>query len=208
MARTRLIAAVVGLGITVLLVSGISAKPGPDPNVGSFNLIVKENNPPNPPEPYELLHFDTSGPWDWGLRAAYVCAYVEWIDAGGLEFRLQLELVTGYPQGVRILDDSTAREKVNGSLGPCGNGTGGARVDLSPDGSPFAPQIVPLIAYKDGVPLGGIVLPAVSDDNPETYWSPGSVPGSAVMWYDEDALGNPVQVARMWIDPVAEGVSV
>jgi hypothetical protein len=50
------------------------AQPGPDPDVGSFDIFTDELGPGG--IEYDRTHFDVSQGWDWGLRAAYSCAYV------------------------------------------------------------------------------------------------------------------------------------
>jgi len=210
----RKLVSLAALALSVVMTGTATARPGPDsgPNP-DFNVTVMEAHRSSLNEHYHQFSFDTGldeggGRYDWGLRAAYVCGYAEYIVGSQVQFKVQIELLRGYPEPIQVNDNDPHRQPVNGSLGPCGDGVGGPSVNMVHDGSPFNPVGAMLVAYKNGVPIKTLALPAVSPTNEETFFSPGAAPGRAVLWYDEDALGNPIPVARVWLDPVAPGVTV
>src|SRR4249919_1702153 len=126
-----LIACAMGLGIGPMAF----AQPGPDPDVGSFDIFTREL-PAG--QDYDRTHFDTSQGWDWGLRAAYSCAYVEFFQGGNLAFEVHYEMVKDYPTEIQINDTAAAHERVDGSLGPCGDGIG-PEASITHDGTDHFP---------------------------------------------------------------------
>jgi len=126
----RWLVLLVSLGLVLAYATSAPAAPGPDPDVESFDLFISELRTVNNPDPreYDRTHFEVGHPtgWDWGLRHAYACAYVEHFTNNNLDFEVHYELFQGYPIPVQINDTAfvPGGEPVNGSLGPCGDGVG------------------------------------------------------------------------------------
>lgn len=203
-----------GLGIGPVALAG----PGPDPDVGSFDIFTREL-PRNGGTEYDRTHFDASQGWDWGLRAAYSCAYVEFFSAGELAFEIHYEMVPGYPKDIEINDNASAGEPVNGTVGNCGDNIGpGASMPF--DGSDHFPHGTAFTFYRDGQPIAG--LDYHDEMCTKGYWTPGDEPGEAWLWWDEDGPqstmpdmedcnggpGEPIAVVRAYVQNRAPGVGV
>ncbi len=199
-----------GLGIGPVALAG----PGPDPDVGSFEIFTSSGG-----SDYDRTFFDVSQGWDWGLRHAYSCAYVEFFQGGQLLFEVHYELVPGYPQHIEINDTAAAGEPVNGSLGPCGDGLGpGASMPF--DGSDHFPHGTMFTFYRDAQPVA--TLDYHDEMCTRGYWTPGDEPGEAWLWWDEDGPqsmmpemedcnggpGEPVAVVRAYVQNLGPGVGV
>jgi hypothetical protein len=203
---------VVGMGAVAL------AEPGPDPEVGSFDIFTRELPRIGGTE-YDRTHFDSARGWDWGLRAAYSCAYVEFIQGGNILFEVHYEMVAGYPKSIEINDNAAADEPVDGSLGTCGDGIG-PEANVTHDGTDHFPHGTTLEFSRDGQPL--VTLDYNDDMCAQGYWTPGDEAGEAWLWWDEDGPqdtmpgmhdcgggpGEPVSVVRAFVQNVAPGVSV
>lgn len=209
-----IVACVLGLGLGPVALAG----PGPDPDVGSFDIFASELEGPTSLE-YDRTHFDVSQGWDWGLRAAYSCAYVEFFQGGQLLFEVHYELVAGYPKPVQINDSAAAGEPVNGTLGPCGDGIG-PEANVPFDGSDHFPHGTAFTFYRDGQPVTTLDYNDAMCAN--GYWTPGDEPGEAWLWWDADGpqdtmpgMGDctggpepPQAVVRAYVQNRAPGVGV
>jgi len=194
------------------------AQPGPDPDVGSFDIFTRELPQIGGTE-YDRTHFDTSQGWDWGLRAAYSCAYVEFFSAGSLAFEVHYEMVPGYPKEIEINDSATAGEPVNGTLGNCGDNIG-PEASMAFDGTDHFPHGTMFTFYRDAQPIA--TLDYHDEMCTNGYWTPGDEPGEAWLWWDEDGPqdmmpgmgdcnggpGEPVAIVRAYVQNRAPGVGV
>ncbi len=198
----------------------VVAAPGPDPEVGSFDLIIREAVGPASVT-FDRTHFDTSFPtgWDWGLRQAYSCAYVEHFTDAALDFEVHYEVVRDYPGSIQIVDDANAREAVNGSLGPCGDGLGPA-ASMDFDGTDHFPHGTAFAFYRGSEQIAGIDYH--DDACARSYWTPGDEAGEAWLWWDADGPtndghmeldcgggpGEPVPLVRAFVQHLVDGVDV
>ena len=207
MRRLVLTAAVAMLTVAALPALPASGVPGPDPADGRnwFEIFVRETGDDR--EMYEVLRFREGPGWDFGDRYAYACAWVEFIEAGAVEFRIDFELVVGphYRPGSLEINDRYGAEGEDGRL-RCGNG-GGSGADLRHDGSSFVPGGATFVIRKGGDRLVRYRLPKVSDVNDESFWSIGNQRREAYLWYGEEGE-DPVPVLRALIKPVGANVSV
>jgi len=199
------VAAVLIIAAPVVPAPGI---PGPDPDDAPkrFEIFVRELEDDH--EVYEDLGFSRSNGWDFGDRAAYACAWVEFVSDGKVQFRIDFELVVGRdykPGSLEINDRNGFEEKPDGQT-RCGDGDGPG-ANLRHDGSPFVEGGARWDVYKHKQLLVSYRLPAVSNDNEETFWSVGDQHREAYLWYGEEG-GDPVPVMRAFIKPVAGHVSV
>jgi hypothetical protein len=220
MRRALVAGIVIGIVALALLPAPAPASPGPNPNVGPFDVIIREALGPGSVT-YDVTSFETSHPtgWDWGLRAAYSCLYVEFYLEGVRAFEVHYETVQGYPGSVQILDDAGAREPVNGSLGPCGDGLGpGASMPF--DGTDHFPHATDLVFYAGGSEIARIDYSG--DECSWAYWTPGDEAGEAWLWWDADGPtetmpghhacdggpGEPEPIVRAFVQNLAPGVDV
>jgi uncharacterized protein (TIGR03437 family) len=203
---------IVGMGAVAL------AEPGPDPDVNSFDIFTRELPRIGGTE-YDRTHFDTALGWDWGVRAAYSCAYVEFIQGGQILFEVHYEMVAGYPTSIEINDNAGAGEPVDGTVGSCGDGIG-PEASITHDGTDHFPHGTTLEFSRDDQPL--VTLDYNDDMCAQGYWTPGDQAGEAWLWWDEDGPqdtmpgmhdcgggpGEPVSVVRAFVQNVAPGVTV
>lgn len=220
MRKARLVIATLAVCALALGIGPVAfAQPGPDPDVGPFDIIVKEAIGPDS-QTYNLTHFDTTRDWDWGLRAAYTCAYVEFFSDGQLMFEVHYELLKDYPTPVQILDNAGSGQPVNGTLGDCGDGIS-PEASMSFDGSDHFPHGTALNFYRDAQPLTTLDYHS-ADMCANGYWTPGDEPGEAWLWWDQDGPqstmpdmedcnggpGEPLPVVRAYVQNRAPGVGV
>jgi hypothetical protein len=179
--RFRMIAVLAACALALGVGPVALAGPGPDPDVGSFSIFTDELGPGG--AEYDRTFFDVSQGWDWGLRAAYSCAYVEYFQGGQLLFEVHYELVADYPTPTEINDTAAAGEPVNGTLGPCGDGIG-PEANVEFDGSDHFPHGTAFEFYRDGQQV--ITLDYMDNMCANGYWTPGDEPGEAWLWWDVD----------------------
>jgi hypothetical protein len=206
--KRRAIAAIA----TALIVGGVatqtSALPGIDPAnaPARFQIFVRDLRDR---VIYERLDFSRSNGWDFGDRAAYSCAWVEYVSGGQVQFRVDFELVIGseYRAGSLELNDKNGIEEHPDGRTPCGDGVGFGP-NLRADGSAFVPGSGATFALaKGGLPLATLTLPAMSATNDESSWSVGNDPGEAYLWRVEPGEA-PVPIVRATLTALASGVSL
>jgi hypothetical protein len=199
------VVAALAIGAPLAPVVGL---PGPDPSDAPkrFEIFVRELEDDH--EVYESLSFSRSKGWDFGDRAAYACAWVEYVSKGNVQFRIDFELVVGpdyEPGSLEINDRDGVEEKPDGQT-RCGDGDGpGANLQF--DGSTFVPGGAGWDVHKRDQLLVTYRLPAVSNDNDESFWSVGDQKREAYLWYGEGGR-DPVPVLRAFVRPVGAHVSV
>ena len=194
-----------------LLLAGIatqaSALSGIDPaNAPSrFQIFVRDLGDR---EIYERLDFSRSNGWDFGDRVAYSCAWVEFVSARQIQFRVDFELVIGseYRAGSLEVNDKNGLEEHRDGLTPCGDGVG-VGPNLLHDGSAFVPGGATFVLSKNGATLTSFTLPAVSATNDESQWSVGNDLGEAYLWQVEPGE-TPTPILRATVTPLASGVSM
>lgn len=182
--------------------------PGPDPadSPKRFEIFVRELEDDH--EVYEDLAFSGSRGWDFGDRAAYACAWVEFVSEDSVQFRIDFELVVGRdykPGTLEINDRNGVEEKPDGQT-RCGDGDGPG-ANLRHDGSPFVEGGAGWDVFKHKALLTSYRLPAVSNDNDEAFWSVGDQHREAYLWYGEGGE-DPVPVLRAYVRPVGGHVTV
>jgi hypothetical protein len=212
------------LSVLVLGVGVAQAVPGPEPGSPDFDIIVEETQgAPEPHDQYSLTTYDTADGWDFGDRAGYRCAWVEFFQAGAELMQVHYELVAGYSVPIRINDrfGEEGSEQENADL--CGDGIGGDQGDTVFDGSDHFPHGTALTFSQNGVQIAEVDYalkePGGCDKG---YWTPGDEPGEAWLWWDDDGpqetmpgmgdcaggSGEPSPVARAYVKNLAPGISV
>lgn len=203
----RIVIAVVAALLLAGLSTPASGLPGIDPASAPtrFQIFVRDLRDR---EIYERLDFSRTSGWDFGDRAAYSCAWVEYVSGGHVQFRVDFELVIGseYRAGSLEVNDKNGIEEHPDGRTPCGDGVGFGP-NLLQDGSAFVPGGATFALSKNGVWLTSFTLPAVSAANDESLWSVGNEPGEAYLWRSEPGEA-PVPVLRATVKAVASGVSV
>lgn len=221
------------LAALVLVVAGTTAvrkigsdpvrvlKPGPEPTAPDFDIFVDEvlKNGQLGQE-YDRTHFDTALGWDFGDRAAYSCAWVEFFSAGAEQFEVHYELLPYQsPPVLEINDKNGAEVHPDRLISPlCGDGIGPA-TSITFDGSDHFPHGTALIFFKDSQPL--VTLDYYREPCAKGYWTPGDEPGEAWLWWDQDGPqetmpgmadctggpGAPVPVVRAYVKNAVAGVT-
>jgi hypothetical protein len=199
--------------------------PGPETNPPTFfEINVNELlEAPLPHDMYSSTRFLTADGWDFGDRAAYSCAWVEFFEAGAELFEVHYEMVANYPIPIEIndRDGEEAPDPEIASL--CGDGSG-AGANITHDGSDHFPHGTSLDFFLGGVQVAtidyGLKEPGDCDRG---YWTPGDEPGESWLWWDEDGPQDlmpghpldcgggpvePVPVVRAYVQNMASGVGV
>jgi hypothetical protein len=207
MKRTILALVIVVLAFP-FVAAPVAGLPGPDPadSPNRFEIFLREIEDDR--ETYESLVFSSSKGWDFGDRAAYSCAWVEYVSGGKVQFRVDFELVIGpdyRPGSLEVNDRNGVEEKPDGQT-RCGDGDGPG-ANLRHDGSPFVEGGARFDVFKRHRKLTSFRLPAVSDVNDESFWSVGDQHREAYLWYGEEGE-DPVPVLRAFVKPVAAHVTV
>ena len=214
----------VGLSTRVLARSG-----GPDGDVyvtGYFAIFVNEvEGAPLPKDTYATTRFEIDDGWDFGDRASYSCAWVEFFDNADELFEVHYELVTDYPVPAQINDKFGAESEGTGVAdSQCGDGVSDVDVPVLHDNSDHFPHGTALTFYRNAQKIAEIDY-RLNDDNmcDKGYWTPGNQPGEAWLWWDEDgpaehapgmALdcggggGEPVAVVRATARHLSAGIGV
>ncbi len=196
-------------------------KPGPEPGSRDFDIFVDTvTKDGSPKTQYDITYFDTALGWDFGDRAAYSCAWVEFYSAGVEQFEVHYELTPYIAPPILEIEDHYGIEVHPDSLiGPlCGDGIGPA-TSMPWDGTDHFPHGTQLDFFLDGQPL--VTLDYHREMCSRGYWTPGDEPGEAWLWWDQDGPqsmmpgmddctggpGAPVPVMRAYVKNAGAGVT-
>jgi hypothetical protein len=141
--------------------------------------------------------------WDFGDRAAYRCAWVEWFQGQNEKFEVAFHGVTGYPGHSEVVDrfgaelpDADIVDECWDLDPPPGEATPNFGPPFSTDGSDHFPHMIHsgdgIYFYSNGDPLldaqgDQVFLDLAQPACSKIYWTPGDVtPGQAWLWWDED----------------------
>jgi hypothetical protein len=173
------------LALTGLLTLGVGtaqAFPSPDPidENDSFNLEISSQGT----GVKDVSHFEESVGWDFGDRAGYRCAWVEFFEAGNQLFEVQYHAVSDYSGGEIQINDRYGLEAPDDTIDDeCwGDDDGHTFVH---DGSDHFPHSTSLVFndIETGTEVARIDYP---NQCTNLYWTPGIQAGEAWLWWDED----------------------
>lgn len=185
-ARMKLLVAL--LGTLALSVGTAQAIPGPDPadEHPSFNLEINAEHF----LPKDITTFEESEGWDFGDRAGYRCAWVEFFQAGTELFEVSYHAVSDYPGEHLEISDKYGDEAPDATISdecwsPIPIPEGRLSPDLLHDGSDHFPHGTSLV-FNDiatGAEIARIDYP---NQCANLYWTPGDEAAEAWLWWDED----------------------
>jgi hypothetical protein len=173
------------LASTCLLTLGVGtaqAIPGPDPNDGhsTFSLEILIHGK----EATDVTSFSEASDWDFGDRAAYRCAWVEFFQSGAELFEVQYHAVSDYPDGTIEINDLYGQEVPDPEIGAtCWDADN--QSNFVHDGSDHFPHGTSLV-FNDTATGAEIARIDYPNQCAKLYWTPGDQAGEAWLWWDED----------------------
>jgi hypothetical protein len=169
-------------GLFTLGVGTAQAIPGPDPIDGndSFNLEISIKGT----GVKDVSHFEESVGWDFGDRAAYRCAWVEFFQGGNLRFEVQYHAVSDYSQGEIQINDRYGLEAPDNTIDDQCWGDDD-RLTFVHDSSDHFPHSTSLV-FNDASTGAEIARIDYPNQCTKLYWTPGVGAGEAWLWWDED----------------------
>lgn len=208
------------IGLLTLGVGAAQAEPGPEPGSSNFSIFVHELGGDR--DMYSKTEFAVGQGWDFGDRAAYACAWVEFFQAGTELFEVHYEMVDGYPIPIEI-NDLFGIEAPDSQIGGlCGDGNGSG-ANIHHDGTDHFPHGTSLNFFQNDVRIATIDYSLQEPNGCDRgYWTPGNQAGEAWLWWDEDGPqndghhdlncgggpGEPVAIVRADVKHMASGVEV
>jgi hypothetical protein len=172
------------LALTGLLIFGVGtaqAIPGPDPNDGddSFEIFIT----PSADQAPDRTIFSEANGWDFGDRAAYSCAYIEFFRSDSTLFEITYKAVSDY-EGPLQINDKFGQETVDGDSKATCWGSDVAQTFVH-DGSDHFPHSTSLV-FNDTATGAEIARIDYPNQCAKLYWTPGNEAGEAWLWWDED----------------------
>jgi hypothetical protein len=167
------------LAFTCSLTLGVGtaqAIPGPDPDDGhsTFSLEMSINGK----GASDVTSFAEASGWDFGDRAAYRCAWVEFFQSGAELFEIH------YPDGTIEINDRYGEELPDSQIGDtCWDGDN--QSNFVHDGSDHFPHGTSLV-FNDTATGAEIARIDYPNQCAKLYWTPGNEAGEAWLWWDED----------------------
>jgi hypothetical protein len=173
------------LAFTCLLTLGVGtaqAIPGPDPNDGhstfSLEMFIHGKGAT------DVTSFNEASGWDFGDRAAYRCAWVEFFQSGSELFEVQYHAVSDYPDGTIEINDRYGEELPDPEINDtCWDAD--SQSNFVHDGSDHFPHGTSLV-FRDAGTNAEIARIDYSNQCTKLYWTPGNQAGEAWLWWDED----------------------
>ena len=179
------------LAFTCLLTLGVGtaqAIPGPDPQDGdsSFEIFISASANPGSAlseRDVDRTAFGEATGWDFGDRAAYNCAYVEFFESDTKLFEITYKAVSDYNGALQINDKFGVETIDDGATASCW-GSDDAQTFVH-DGSDHFPHSTSLVFHDmaTGAEIARIDYPSQCT---HLYWTPGNEAGEAWLWWDED----------------------
>jgi hypothetical protein len=175
-------------GLLTLAVGTAQALPGPDPRDGHsyFNIEITASN--HGVRATDVSHFKDRIGWDFGDRAGYHCAWVEFFRSGTRLFEVQYHAVSDYPGDFFEINDRWGLEATPDIIGSrvfdrCWGADN--PLNFAHDGSDHFPHGTSLVFRNDAT---NRVIKRIDYPNQcaHLYWTPGDRAGEAWLWWDED----------------------
>jgi hypothetical protein len=169
----------VGLGV-----GAAQAIPGPDPGDGHsfFNIEITARD--HEVSATDVTRFNERIGWDFGDRAAYRCAWIEFFKGRTRLFQVRYHAVSDYPGDFLEVGDRYGLERPDPAIGDrCWGGDNPS--NFAQDGSDHFPHGTSLV-FRDiatGRQMGRVDY---SSQCTHLYWTPGNQAAEAWLWWDED----------------------
>jgi hypothetical protein len=178
----RLLAATVG--VLCLGIGAVQAIPGPDPRDehSVFNIEITARD--HRVSARDITRFRERIGWDFGDRAAYRCAWVEFFMSRKRLFVVRYKAVSDYTGDLLEINDRYGMERPDPAIDDrCWGGDNPS--NFVHDGSDHFPHGTSLV-FRDsatGREIGRVDYP---NQCTHLYWTPGNQAGEAWLWWDED----------------------
>lgn len=182
--------------------------------ITAANLPLGHQNDPGVIKERRVEHFEMIDGWDFGDRAAYSCAWVEYFQGTDEKFEVHFDAVSDYPNFVEINDrwgreandgdpiytfpnlrafcQATSSAQYTDVVNPK---TGAVTKRFFHDGTDHFPHMIHdgdgIQFYQDGQPMldpqgDPVFMPLQQPSCSKLYYVPGDEPGEVWLWWDED----------------------
>jgi hypothetical protein len=171
-------------GLLTLAVGTAQAIPGPDPRDGHsfFNIEITVSD--HGVSATDVTSFKDRIGWDFGDRAAYRCAWVEFFRSGTRLFEVQYHAVSDYHGELLEINDRYGLEAHDPMIeDKCWGGDNHS--NFVHDGSDHFPHGTSLV-FRDSATNKVIRRVDYPNQCAHLYWTPGNQAGEAWLWWDED----------------------
>jgi hypothetical protein len=176
------------------------------------NVPIGQQNNAGVIKEKKTFQFSLADGWDFGDRAAYTCAWLEYFQGQNEKFEVSILTVSDYPNftevndkyGDELRDDDPVAGypnlkdfcRIENDLTPVTNPkTGVTKMEFFHDGTDHFPHMIHagdgIYFYQNGLPMldaqgDPVVLDLAQTDCQKLYFTPGDEPGEAWLWWDED----------------------